>query len=51
MGVVRVGLILGENFLWGKFSGWKLSGGNHPGSNFSGGSFHVTEISSHNHIK
>ena len=42
LGVVRVrifwvGVILGRNFLWWKFSGWELSRGNHPG-----GSFHVT---------
>ena len=37
VGIVQVGLILGGNFLWWKFSRWKLSGGNHPG-----GSFHVT---------
>ena len=39
MGIVQVGIILGGNFLWWKFSGLELSGGNHPG-----GSFHVTII-------
>ena len=39
-----MGLILGGNFLWWKFSGWELSSWNHPGGNFPGGSFHVTLI-------
>ena len=26
MGIFRVGLILGRNFLWWKFSGWQFSG-------------------------
>ena len=44
MGIFRVGLILGGNFLWWEFSRWELSGGNHPGGNFSGGIFHVTNM-------
>ena len=41
-GIVQVRLILGGNFFWWKFSVWELSGENHPGGNFSSGSFHVT---------
>ena len=37
---VRVGVILGGYFPRREFSGWELSGGNHPG-----GSFHVTNES------
>ena len=34
MGIVRVGVILGGNFLrWG-FSGWELSVGNNPSGSF-----------------
>ena len=44
MGIVRVGVILGENFLWWESSGWELSGGNHLGGNFPDGSFHVTNV-------
>ena len=40
--IVRVGVTLGENFLWWELSGWDLSGGNHLGGNFPGGSLHVT---------
>ena len=43
MRIDQVGIILGGNFLWWKFSGWELSGGNHLGGNFPGGSFHVTK--------
>ena len=49
VGVVRVGVFLGEicpggtyqgwDFLWWKLFVWELSGGNHPGSNF-----HVTNF-------
>ena len=42
VGIVQVGLILGGNVLFSKFSDWELSGGNHPSSNFPGGSFHIT---------
>ena len=42
MGIVRVRVILGENFLWWGFSGWELSGGNHLGGNFPGGIFPST---------
>ena len=42
VGNVRVGVILVEYFPRREFSGWELSGGNHPGSNLPGGSFHVT---------
>ena len=53
VGIVQVGVILGRNCpggsypgwefsLVGIFSGWELSGGNHPGGNFPGGSFPST---------
>ena len=42
MGIVRVGVILGGDFLWWGLSGRELSSGNHPGGSFPGGSFHVT---------
>ena len=34
VGTVRLGVILGANFPWWWFSGWGLSGGNHPGGSF-----------------
>ena len=34
VGIVQVGLILDGNFLWWKFSGGELFGGNHPGGSF-----------------
>ena len=43
MEIFRVGVILGENFSLVGFSGWELSGGNHPGENFLGGSFSSTK--------
>ena len=53
-GIVRVGVILGENCQGGSypewefslvgFPGWELSAGNHPGGNFPGGSFPSTLI-------
>ena len=42
MGIVRVRVILGENFLWWGFSGWELSRGNHLGGNFPVRSFPST---------
>ena len=44
VGIVWVGVILDENFLCWAFSGWKLSGENHPDGNFLGGSFPSTEL-------
>ena len=44
MGIVQVGLILGGNFFWCKFSRWELPGVNHQGGNFPGGSFHVIAV-------
>ena len=41
--IFSVGVILGGNFLWLEFSGWGLSTGNIPDSNFLRGSFHVTK--------
>ena len=40
--IVRVGVILGGNFLWWQFSRCKLFVGNHLGGNFPGESSHVT---------
>ena len=42
VGIVRVGVILGRNFPRWEFYVWELSGGNHPGDMFPGGSFAST---------
>ena len=46
VGIVRVAVILDGNCRGGSYSGWELSSGNHPGGNFSSGSFHVTVFNS-----
>ena len=36
MGIVPMGVILDEDFLWWGFSGWEFPGGNHLGGSFPG---------------